>query len=257
MKLHIVTIVLDGMPTLPALFFAFNHLQCDWTWHIVEGPASSAACTSWCQRQTARYSEDGTHEFLQLLWKHPRIRISGKVMWEGGKVQMVNHALDQIKEECVLLQCDADEIWQAWQLDRLVEIFEKDPASGSAQFVCRYFLGVNILSATRHTYGNKPDEWLRAWRFTPGDKFLSHEPPNLHQRNPGHRINPEWLEAEGLVFDHYSWAFPNQVAYKEQFYGYRRALEYWSSLQKNDLWPTKLRNFFPWVDDRATANLLK
>lgn len=245
------------MPTLPALFFNFNQLKVDWTWSIIEGPANNIGCTGWCQRQSPRYSEDGTHEFLTMLLSHPRIKIRGKKMWTGGKLEMINEPLQNIREECVLLQCDADEIWQAWQLDRLVRIFEEDQASGSAQFVCRYFLGVNILSTTRHTYGNKPDEWLRAWRFTPGDKFTSHEPPTLHQRNPGHRINPEWLEAEGLVFDHYSWAFPNHVQYKEQFYGYRNAFINWTKLQENKRWPCKLKEFLPWVDDRATADFIK
>jgi hypothetical protein len=257
MKLHIVTIVLDGMPTLPALFFNFNALKVDWHWTIIEGAAANTSCTYWCNKQAPRLSEDGTHEFLQMISSHPRVRIVSTVFWPGGKVQMFNHALDQIKEEGVLLQCDADEVWQAWQLDRLVDAFRSDPSIGSAQFVCRYFLGVNILSATPNTYGNKPDEWLRAWRFTPGDKFLSHEPPNLHQRQPGHRINPEWLAMEGLMFDHYAYAFPNQVQYKEQFYGYRNAFKGWQSLQQNKRWPVKLKEFFGWVDDRATAEPLK
>jgi cellulose synthase/poly-beta-1,6-N-acetylglucosamine synthase-like glycosyltransferase len=146
MKLHIVTIVLDGMPTLPALFFNFNALKVDWHWTIIEGAAANTSCTYWCNKQAPRLSEDGTHEFLQMISSHPRVRIVSTVFWPGGKVQMFNHALDQIKEEGVLLQCDADEVWQAWQLDRLVDAFRSDPSIGSVR--------LPVLSRGEHPVSN-------------------------------------------------------------------------------------------------------
>jgi hypothetical protein len=256
MKLHIVTICLDAMPTLPALFFNFNRLNLDWTWHISEGAAANVNCTKWCQAQDARFSEDGTHEFLMMIAKHPRVKIHCKKWWDGGKVQMINDPLANIRDEdhSVLLQCDADEIWQSWQLERIVEAFEKDAFAGSAQFRCRYFVGLDIISNTFGSYGNNSWEWLRAWRFTPGDRFEAHEPPKLRQQYQGHRINPDWFSAEGVAFDHYSWAFENQVRYKEFFYGYHGAHEHWLRLQANTVWPVKrLKDFLPWVDERATA----
>lgn len=257
MKLHIVTIVLDGMPTLPALFFNFNKLKVDWTWHIVEGASANVRDTSWCREQGPRLSQDGTHEFLEMIEHHPRVHLMWKKRLWDGKVEMVNAPLYTINEESVLLQCDADEVWQAQQVERIVQLFEQNPDCARAQFLCRYFLGVNIVSTTLNAYGNNPGEWLRAWRFRPGDKFVKHEPPTLQQAFSGNVLNPEWLAMEGLVFDHYAYAFPNSVAYKEQFYGYSDALAHWNRLQQNTAWPVRLKDFLPWVDGRATADLVR
>lgn len=255
MKLHIVTICLDGMPTLPALFFTLNQLRIDWTWHVCEGPSLNVKDTAWCKQQEPRYSEDGTHEFLEMISSHPRVHVAGKKMWTGGKVEMVNYPLSFIKEECVLMQIDADEIWTSAQLEKIVSLFSEFHTLDQMSFFCRYFLGVNILSTTADSYGNNAHEWVRSWRFRPGDKFLSHEPPAM-SRKPRVYMNREDSRALGLVFDHYSWAFPNQVAYKEKFYGYHCALEKWIILQQNKKWPVNLKTFLPWVDARATAEKL-
>lgn len=258
MKLKIVTICLDAMPTLPALFFTFNQLNIDWTWYISEGAALNVNDTKWCQKQPPRYSEDGTHEFLQMLWEHPRVQVSGKKLWTGGKVEMINDPLTDINEECVLLQCDADEIWTAQQLTDLVGLFRVNQHLTQMRFFCRYFVGVDIVSTTPDTYGNKAGEWLRAWRFFPGDKFLTHEPPVLGRSTMVREgiMSREETRNEGLVFDHYSWAFPNQVQYKEFFYGYEDAYARWVALQANTTWPIKLKRFLPWVDDGAIAKKL-
>jgi hypothetical protein len=247
------------MPTLPTLFFTLNRLKVDWVWHISEGPAANVKDTAWCKQQPARYSEDGTHEFLQMIWNHPRVRIAGRQMWTGGKVEMVNHSLPNIREESVLLQCDADELWEAWQIEQLVRTFEQLDDVDAASFYCRYFVGVNILSTKTNTYGNNPGEWRRAWRFRPGDKFISHEPPVM-SRTPRRTLDREETRDLGLVFDHYSWAFANQVAYKEQFYGYPNALDRWQSLQAQALrnsFPVRLKDYLPWVDPNASADLIK
>ena len=95
MKLHVLTIVLDGMPTLPAIFFNLNALKLDWTWHVVEGAAANTNCTKWCAQQQPRLSLDGTSEFLDMISRHPRVKLYRKPWWAGGKVEMVNAPLCQ------------------------------------------------------------------------------------------------------------------------------------------------------------------
>jgi len=257
MKLVVFTLTLNSMPTLPAIFFSLNASKLDWRWIVAEGAASNTHCTKWCREQPPGLSQDGTTEFLNMISSHPNVTILRKEMWDG-KIEMCQACVDQIKEPCLLLQCDSDELWTPEQLERIVEIFTIDNQAGSAQFICRYFLGVNIVSTAPNSYGNKTNsgEWLRAWRFTPGDVWISHEPPNLKQQFKGNRLNPDWLEIDGLVFDHYAYAFENQVAYKEQFYGYPNCLAHWRRLQSNTKWPVKLKDFLPWTDDRATADIL-
>jgi len=256
LKLHIVTIVLDGLPTLPTLFFNFNKLQIDWSWTIIEGAAANSNCTSWCREQNQRLSEDGTHEFLKMIAGHPRIRHIAKKWWAGGKLEMFNTALETLKEPGILLECDADEIWNPVQLQMLPNLFTSSNVN-RAYFWCNYFVGPDIITISDDGYGNKRAfEWLRAWRFFPGLKFQSHEPP-IFNGNSGGLLSRDVTKAAGFIFDHYAYAFENQVAYKEQFYGYRNAVEHWRRLQANKMWPTELSQFLPWADKGTIVDKLK
>lgn len=256
MRLVVFTIVKNGMPFLPTIFFNLQATKLDWLWIVAEGASANTHCTAWCQPQTAGLSEDGTREFLDMIREHPRVMVIRKEMWDG-KVEMCNACLERIGHECVLMQMDCDEIWRPDAIEKLVRFFERDPVAAVAQVKCRYFLGVNIVATKEGGYGNKPGEWLRAWRFTPGDKFNRHEPPMLNQQAKGHYLNPEWLVLEGVYFDHFAWWSENQAAYKEQFYGYPDALFHWRSLQQNTTWPIfDLRKFLPWVGPGAAAEKL-
>jgi hypothetical protein len=257
MKLHILTIVLDGMPFLPIQFTTFNRLACDWTWHIVEGAAANVHCTSWCRPQPPRLSRDGSHEFIGSLSTHPRVRSIAREWWPGGKVEMCNAGIEGITEPGLLLQVDMDELWSADQIDRIVDLFSRPPRGlsfSAARFFCRYFVGPNLVTLGEECYGNNPGEWLRAWRLAPGARFTQHEPPRFEGADE--HLDRETTRGLGLVFDHYAYAFESQVAYKEQFYGYEGAVAHWRRLQANDVWPARLREFLPWVDDRALATSL-
>ena len=60
------------------------------------------------------------------------------------------------------------------------------------------------------------------------------------------------------MFDHYAYAFREQVEMKEQYYGYRGAVKQWERLQANQEWPVKeLRDFLPWVDRGVTADKVR
>lgn len=258
------------MPFLPIQFATFQRLKCNWRWHIVEGAAANTGSTKWCKPQLPRLSKDGSTAFINSIRSHPRVRVYQQQWWEGGKDQMCNEALKAIKEPCWLMQIDVDEIYTPEQLDRLVNLFN-GPIGGfhnCAQFYCRYFLGPNIVTVGENSYGNRVGEWTRLFKFEPGMKFLSHEPPVMQgindtgETNKGDPIPNEMLltrretAAFGLVFDHYAYVFPQQVMFKEKFYGYEGALEMWYRLQRNTVWPTRLRQWLSWTDDKAQADLL-
>ena len=46
--------------------------------------------------------------------------------WKGGKDEMVNMPLGDIRNECVLMQIDSDEIWKPEQLVKIVEQFKSN-----------------------------------------------------------------------------------------------------------------------------------
>ena len=254
-KLCIMTICLDSMPYITWHLPVFNRLTIPWRWIVAEGAAMNVKDTAWCRPQTPRLSNDGTTEYLNSLKGHPRITVLQRPSWDG-KVEQCNACLALIKEPCLLLQVDSDELWTAEQLETLVSFFNAYEQIKSARFLCRYFLGVNVHITSRNGYGNHPGEWLRAWRFEPGMKFLKHEPPVLAGCE-GPCATREQTAEVGLVFDHWAYVFEKQVAYKEQFYGYKDAVKHWRRLQENKIWPVKnLQSFLPWVGPGVTADRL-
>ena len=259
MKLHILTIAYNAMPFLPIQLATLNRCSEDWIWHIIEGPAANVGSTKWCRTLTPGRSTDGTAEFMDMLQGHPRIHTGWKKYWSGGKDEMCNYALRFINEPCVLLQMDADEIWDARQLSAIVQLFSPRNQFNCARFRCRYFVGHNLITTGPESgyYGNNPGEWLRAWRFTPGMTFKSHEPPALtgiNEKADGWEncASADFTSLWVGTFDHHSWVYPAHVAFKEQFYGYTNALAQWEKLQDYDgPFPAQLKRFLPWVDDKA------
>lgn len=255
LPLHIITIVLDGMPFLPAQFFTLNRLTIPWTWHIIHGAAGNTGSTSWCRPQTPRLSTDGSTYFLRSIEGHPRIQYFESERWENKDV-MVNHALPFILEPCVLMQMDADELWTAEKITKFVEFASMTQGPRAFQFSCRYFVGPNIVTVGQDCYGANRGEWLRAWTFRPGMTFARHEPPVIQWTAGALNMPVSDLRSEP-AFDHPAYVFEHQVAYKERFYGYANAVEHWRRLQANTVWPvTRLKDFLPWVDERAGAALL-
>jgi hypothetical protein len=254
-KLHILTIALDANIFLHHQLYTFNRLDVDWTWYVVEGSSMNSGSTSWCNPQPPRLSRDGTTEFLNQIRNHPRIVVIQRQSWKS-KDEMVNAALDRIGDAGVLVQVDADEIWLPGQLSDIFNILQGNEYS-SAQFFCRYFIGQNIVITSENGYGNRPEEWLRAWKFRPGMRFSSHEPPVLLGNLRLPKLGRVETRDMGLVFDHYAYSTAEQLKYKEKFYGYKDALSKWNLLQCNQAWPVNdLKKFLPWVGDGVTADLL-
>jgi hypothetical protein len=257
MKLVVFTIVKNGMPFIPTIFFNLQATNLDWRWIVAEGSSLNTHCTAWCNRQEAGLSSDGTSEFLDMISKHPRVTILRKEMWDG-KVEMVNACLAEIKESCVLMQMDSDEIWRPDAIEKIVQLFSTYPQHKRAYFWCVYYLGLNVVTTSGNGYGNREDmEWLRAWRFTPGQIFQRHEPPQLSGSEGGF-FNRDFTREWGIRIHHFAWWCENQVAYKEQFYNYPSALQKWRALQQNEKWPIKnLKDWMPWVGDFASADVPK
>lgn len=256
LPLHIVTLALNAHPLLLIQLSNLNRCPVPWTWHIVHGTAANTGSTAWCRRIPSGLSTDGTTELLRTWRGHPRIRIYERPVWHGGKDEMFNYALGHIVESCVLLQADADEFWAPVQLAKLVWLFGQFRELLSARFYCDYFVGPNIVITSTHSYGNRPSEWARAWRFQPGQMFKSHEPPVINGASEP-CADRDGTRAEGLVFQHWAWVFEWQVAFKERLYGYRDALRYWKRLQANRDWPVRdLRSFLTWVDPGVIADQL-
>lgn len=256
-NIYFLTIVLDGMPWIAHHLPVFNSLPpwINWKWLVVEGTAEPVLDTRWCKPIPPRLSQDGTHEYLLSLWSHPRVCYYSANTWYG-KTQMCNMPLGSITEPGLLWQVDSDEIWSALQISNVATIM-KDSDRNCADFKCRYFVGQNIVvDRVPGTWTNDfKTMWRRVWKFEPGMRFASHEPPVIagQIRRP---FTADETERLGIMFDHYAYVTEAQLKFKEQYYGYPGALDGWKRLQKNDQWPVYLRDYFPWVKDHTTARPL-
>jgi glycosyltransferase involved in cell wall biosynthesis/ADP-heptose:LPS heptosyltransferase/predicted Zn-dependent protease/GT2 family glycosyltransferase len=277
LPVHFFTIVLNGKPFIEHHIKAFERLPFEWHWHIIEGVAELNHDTAWSKQHGGRVaskihrhglSRDGTAEYLdELAEQFPKkitlYRKGGGAFWDG-KLEMVNAPLAKICEECLLWQIDADELWATEQLITARNLFLAHPEKTAAFYHCHYFVGENLVITTRNTYGNNTGyEWIRTWRFTPGCRWLAHEPPRLC-RPAG---NGQWsdlaaiaplrhadTEAAGLVFQHFAYATPEQLEFKETYYGYAGALQQWTQLQRQRQFPVALKAHFAWVKDEARVN---
>lgn len=247
------TIVLNGMPfikkQMEIIPKVFDH------WYIIEGVALPNNCTSWCKLPSKNWinehycSTDGTFEFLNEI-KLPNVSVIRKNQPWNGKIEMCNCFMPNISNS-VLMQVDVDEIWNKKNLTNLLEIskinFNK---FDSMKFKCNYFVGKKIKINTSNSYGDRPNEWVRLWTIQEPTFFLAHEPPILGKPN-NKVIEKNETSKRGWVFDHYAYTTPEQVRFKEEYYGYKDALKKWQDLQSNLKFPVKASDFLPWIDENV------
>jgi glycosyltransferase involved in cell wall biosynthesis len=274
LPVHFFTIVLNGEPFIRYHETMLTKLPFRWHWHLIEGVAALRHDTAWSTATGGRVldeihrdgrSNDGTSDYLDELAR----RFPGQVtihrkppgeFWDG-KREMVNAPLPHITEECLLWQVDADELWTVNQVVAMRAAFIAQPQRTAAYYWCWYFVGPDKVLSTRHNYAQNPAfEWLRSWRYCPGDRWAAHEPPTLVRPQPNGaapvdlaRIAPftqDETETLGCVFQHFAYVTEAQARFKESYYGYAGAVAQWRALQAAR-GPGLLADHLAWVKDRA------
>ena len=153
----------------------------------IEGAASLVHDTAWSvaaggrledASHAAGLSMDGTTAYLDEIAAADPDRVSiyrkpAGSLW-NGKREMVSAPLPNIREECLLWQVDADELWTADQISAVRRLFIDQPDRTAAYYWCDYFAAPEAVIATRYNYAANPKlEWLRTWRFQPGDRWAA------------------------------------------------------------------------------------
>jgi glycosyltransferase involved in cell wall biosynthesis len=274
LPVHFFTIVLNGEPFIRYHLDVFRQLPFDWHWHVVEGVASLVHDTAWSVAAGGRIdpashdhglSVDGTTSYLDEIAADEPERISiyrkpGGSFWDG-KLEMVSAPLPKIREACLLWEVDADELWTSEQIASMRQLFRNEPDRTAACYWCHYVPAPGSVIATRYNYAANPAvDWVRTWRYRPGDRWEAHEPPILLRPRRGsyidlvkkHPFLHDETEDAGAVFQHFAYATEQQVRFKETYYGYGRALEGWRELQdavRTARGPLRLGDYLPWVPD--------
>ncbi|WP_137124340.1 glycosyltransferase family 1 protein [Roseomonas sp. HF4] len=274
LPIHFFTIVLNGEPFIRYHETMLAKLPACWHWHIVEGVAALRHDTGWSAAAGGRIldavhrggrSIDGTSEYLDDLARRfpSQVTIHRKPLGEfwDGKREMVNAPLSAIAKPCLLWQVDADELWTVDQIVEMHQRFLDAPDRSAAWYWCWFFVAPDKIVSTRRNYGANPAyEWYRTWRFHPGDQWAAHEPPTLVRPRPegGQPIevgtmqpfDQDETESFGAVFQHFAYVTPQQLAFKESYYGYAGATDRWRSLLAHK-GPGFVADYFDWVKDRA------
>ncbi|GBG30898.1 D-inositol-3-phosphate glycosyltransferase [Hondaea fermentalgiana] len=284
------TLVLNGMPFLRhhvgALQIAALEHGLRWEWHLVEGVAHGRAHQS---RPYARAplprasydpergtSIDGTSEYLDWLQQAYPDQIfvhrpSAEQPFWRDKLEMANRALSGMREPCVLLELDADELWLPDALSRAMRMMSTPRSPSCAYVDCHFFIAPGLVTQSRgpHVYSHDDErEWLRLWRLQAAPNsgryvWLSHAPPRLAVLEDmrlgtregvrwhvleGHRIcaSQSATASAGIGFSHYAYVMEHQVAFKEEFYGYEGGMAAWRRLQTLDP-PIDIARELPWV----------
>ena len=274
LPVHFFTIVLNGEPFIRYHLDVFRSLPFAWHWHVVEGVASLTHDTGWSVADGGHVDDavhrnglsvDGTTRYLDEIAaaESGRVTVYRKPNGEfwDGKREMVSRPLTGITDECLLWEVDADELWTAEQIAAVHRLFIDEPERTAAYYWCHFVPAPGAVVATRYNYSQNPAfEWLRTWRYRPGDRWEAHEPPTLVRRTrfgfvDTARVRPflhDETEEAGAVFQHFAYATEPQLRFKETYYGYRGALAGWRELRKavdSSRGPVRLGDFLPWVKD--------
>lgn len=263
--IHFFTIVLNGMPFVKYHIDMMKKLPYDWHWHIVEGVANLKYCTQWSVANGGRIDEtshrnglsnDGTTEYIDELARDYPDKVSlyrkkkGE-LWDG-KVEMVNAPIESLPSHCLLWEIDVDEFWSVENIIKLYEMFQNNPTRMGAIVPSHFFVGPNKFVSSQNTWATQPHDSFRVARFVKGMHWKKHEPPTLVDKNGKdwgrkYLITRKETLSAGVFFQHFAYVIPEQLKFKESYYGYKNALECWKNLQlskDNPLDPTK---FLSWA----------
>lgn len=237
MKRIAFTIIYNGLHHLEHLgFWQFMVENFDY-WVVIEGHARPNGSTKWCKRvDTTPRSSDGTHEFMvDLASKYDNIRYYSPGRYWLGKDLQVNKAMEIITGlcgKCYLWEVDADEIWTSEKLKAAEDYADRSVSDGFS-FQFNHFVGENLIASGDWGSGTLNRLWK--WR---GQYFRSHEPALL----VGQR-SCEFIE--GIKFDHYSYYFEKDVAFKSKYYsGHELVYDKWKQLQLCQSFPVHISSLF-------------
>jgi hypothetical protein len=268
---HFFTIVLNGQPFIRHHIDEMKKLHCKWHWHIVEGVADLKHDTAWsiptngavpADFHRGGLSIDGTTEYIDQLAKdypdHVTVYRTRNGQFWDGKREMVSAPLSNIKDECLLWEIDVDELWTAEQFLQMRDLFLANPERTAAFYHCYYFIGPKKYVSSIDTWATQAHDWVRTWRFKPGMKWAAHEPPRLvderGQDVSYHKpFSRDDTRSRDISFQHFAYVLPEQVRFKEAYYGYADAVAHWNRLQQT-VGPVDPADYLPWAKRNARAS---
>jgi hypothetical protein len=122
-----------------------------------------------------------------------------------------------------LWQVDIDEFYRADDMARVLAVLRSNPAITAVSFLQRTFWGRPRYEVDGWPLRRGANVYHRLFRWGPGYKYVTHEPPTVLDCEGRELRSLEWLrpdarELKGIYMYHYSLLFPWQVEQKTRVY---------------------------------------
>jgi hypothetical protein len=134
----------------------------------------------------------------------------------------------------------------------MVKLFQDKPDKMAAYVPSHFFVGPRKFVTSQNTWATLPDDSFRVFRFFKGMHWKMHEPPMLIDGNGkdwgrcSYLSRNEVLKAE-IFFQHFAYVVPEQLKFKEIYYGYTGALKFWKRLQVSTEDKLDPSRYLPWA----------
>jgi hypothetical protein len=122
-----------------------------------------------------------------------------------------------------LWQVDIDEFYTADDIRRVLEMLALDPDITAVSFAQRTFWGSTDIEADGWYLKIGHDEYDRLFKWAPGYRYVTHEPPTVHDADGRDLRTLKWIPArataaQSIRLYHYSLLFPWEVEQKTRIY---------------------------------------
>jgi glycosyltransferase involved in cell wall biosynthesis len=163
-----------------------------------------------------------------------------------------------------LWQVDIDEFYRPSDMEKIIQMLADDPSISAVSFKTFTFWGRPDYVADGWILRRGADEFHRLFKWGPGYRYVTHEPPTVVNEKSEdlrdiHWVRGKSLAARGISMYHYALLFPWQVRQKVKVYEHEKSRDTpeiveWANrgyfvlgspyrIHNNYLYPSWLRRF--------------
>jgi hypothetical protein len=179
------------------------------------------------------HSIDGTLEALQRFKTEEDPLDKVQIVTRDGHWQKTdelgNHRTHQSRAYAeratgdYLWQVDIDEFYLPSSMATVLEMLRRDPGITAVSFNTLPFWGGLAYVSDGWYWRRGHREFHRLFRWGPGYRYVTHEPPLVHDERGRDQRSLRWLSGDemashGVVMHHYDHLFPKQVRQKAAVY---------------------------------------
>jgi hypothetical protein len=137
-----------------------------------------------------------------------------------------------------LWQVDVDEFYKAEDMQKVLDILQREPSITAVSFKMLTFWGGFDYLCDGWYLQSGAEIYHRLFKWGSGYSYVTHRPPTVHDEHGRDLRTLTWLDGYtlarkyGILMYHYSLVFPKQVSNKTTYYSHAA----WASVPKSEDW---------------------